>query len=578
MAATLRALARAARLADPIFGPAARQEAKAVTRQEARHLERGSGPGKAGHVLQTQAWRKQLRPAQSGVSRLATNARTPRWVRRAITTTRSILAPRFNTRINPLSLALLPFFAVGTDRNPPEAVAEEVRQARSQCLPSSPTEVLLAQQQRVYQNLSAEEQAVAGDATRAAILEWLCQETHQRNEQAEFGGTVQNGTRRVANPETVWELGRDYRIVRHLNPIDDPTGHEGANSDVFHIECPDGRTYALKAMLNYTDDPAAASAPEYLEQRFGPEWRMLQSLPSHPHIVPLLHVYFGPSLPAFVCEALRPWVADQTAFLVLPLFRGGSLQSFMVHQKNMHDTAPFGLSWRFFLLTFLQQLVAVQHVRDNGIMHKDLTQAQFLIDASGKVVLADFGEARAMAPDGNRLRLADLGPDVFHNEMFHYTVNKAPELKGPIDGFEPEYFDELCNSAELWSVGAMMHAMLKNPRSPEDLIDRLQAASTGDAIHYEDVDLPQPPTGCPARLAQALLGITRCNPNDRMSFEQAQRLLQQELWGQPPANGGLAWAVQRRKLVLQSAFIGVTEQWEADLNVQYLDDLIQQLR
>jgi serine/threonine protein kinase len=128
------------------------------------------------------------------------------------------------------------------------------------------------------------------------------------------------------------------------------------------VQEPLGREVALKALSSelFQDDGFV--------KRFETEAKTLAKL-DHPNILPIYDFE----------------VIDGSAFLTMPLIRGGTLRD--VLNRGPMDTLS---AWRY-----LREIGdGLQHAHDAGIVHRDLKPTNVLIHADGRAMLADFGLAR----------------------------------------------------------------------------------------------------------------------------------------------------------------------------------------
>jgi serine/threonine protein kinase len=128
------------------------------------------------------------------------------------------------------------------------------------------------------------------------------------------------------------------------------------------VQQPLGREVALKALSSelFQDDGFV--------KRFETEAKTLAKL-DHPNILPIYDFE----------------VIDGTAFLTMPLIRGGTLRDIL----NRGPLDPL-TAWRY-----LREVGdGLQHAHDAGIVHRDLKPTNVLIHQDGRAMLADFGLAR----------------------------------------------------------------------------------------------------------------------------------------------------------------------------------------
>jgi len=154
-------------------------------------------------------------------------------------------------------------------------------------------------------------------------------------------------------------LGKRYRLVSALGT--------GASAHVFLAEDVSlQRRVAVKVL-----QPALAHDASFL-RRFEREARAVASL-NHPHI---LRVF--------------DWGEDEGGpYLVLEYLHGGSLRDVLHHGVLLSHAQAARLGVQ------AAQGLAYAHAR--GLVHRDIKPANLLLDEEGRVRIADFGVARALA-------------------------------------------------------------------------------------------------------------------------------------------------------------------------------------
>jgi serine/threonine-protein kinase len=154
-------------------------------------------------------------------------------------------------------------------------------------------------------------------------------------------------------------LGKRYRLVSPLGT--------GASAHVFLAEDVSlRRRVAVKVLL-----PALAGDESFLK-RFGAEARSVAAL-NHPHI---LRVF--------------DWGEDVDGpYLVLEYLHGGSLRDILDRGFHLSHAQAARLGAE------AARALAYAHAR--GLVHRDVKPANLLFDEEGRVRIADFGVARALA-------------------------------------------------------------------------------------------------------------------------------------------------------------------------------------
>jgi serine/threonine-protein kinase len=154
-------------------------------------------------------------------------------------------------------------------------------------------------------------------------------------------------------------LGKRYRLLSALGT--------GASAHVFLAEDVSLRRHVAVKVLQ----PGLASDEAFLK-RFGAEARSVASL-NHPHV---LRVF--------------DWGEDTDGpYLVLEYLGGGSLRDLLDRGVRLTHSQAAHLG------TEVAQGLAYAHAR--GLVHRDVKPANLLFDEEGRVRVADFGVARALA-------------------------------------------------------------------------------------------------------------------------------------------------------------------------------------
>ena len=161
-------------------------------------------------------------------------------------------------------------------------------------------------------------------------------------------------------------LGARYRLLTPLGA--------GASAVVYLAEDLTLRRRVAVKILH-----PALSADDRFRRRFRAEAHASAQL-SHPHIVAVFD---------WADAETQPDGQIAPAFLVSELLTGGSLRSVL-------DRCPV-LSVSQALLIGLQAAQGLAHAHDRGFVHRDIKPANLLFDEVGRLRIADFGIARAVA-------------------------------------------------------------------------------------------------------------------------------------------------------------------------------------
>ncbi|HUR48409.1 MAG TPA: PASTA domain-containing protein [Acidimicrobiales bacterium] len=165
-------------------------------------------------------------------------------------------------------------------------------------------------------------------------------------------------------------LGGRYAVGPALGVGASATVHEAIDTTL-------GRRVAVKVLH------AALAADEGFLARFRAEARAAAAL-SHPNILRVYDWGEGPERPLQSGEAAPtgPW-------LVSELMTGGSLRDLLDrgHLLSIGQARRLGA----------EAASALDHAHRRGLVHRDIKPANLLFDEDGRVVIADFGLARALA-------------------------------------------------------------------------------------------------------------------------------------------------------------------------------------
>ena len=228
------------------------------------------------------------------------------------------------------------------------------------------------------------------------------------------------------------------------------------------VQQPLGREVALKALSS------ELFQDEGFVKRFESEAKTLAKL-DHPNILPIYDFE----------------VLDGTAFLTMPLIKGGTLRDILNHGPLDPLTA-----WRY-----LREIGdGLQHAHDAGIVHRDLKPTNVLIHSDGRAMLADFGLARGA---GQPTHLTTIGLAI-----------GTPGYMAP----EQVMGHDVDKRADIYAMGVLTFEMLTG-RLPFIGSNRMEVA-------YATVNSPLPSAvninpSLPDELDQLLAKVLAKNPDDR---------------------------------------------------------------
>jgi serine/threonine protein kinase len=167
-------------------------------------------------------------------------------------------------------------------------------------------------------------------------------------------------------------------------------------------------------------DPAAAAATEARFRREAEAARRLD----HPNILPVLA--YGRD--------------DNLDYMILPFMSGGALTARInAFTRGM----PLSLA-----ADYLNQIAAaLDYAHERGVIHRDVKPANVLLDANGRLLLADFGIARVFETPG----FSALATLTAEGQMLGTPAYMAPEqLDGP----------RVSHQADIYALGVTLYQMV----------------------------------------------------------------------------------------------------------------------
>lgn len=223
-----------------------------------------------------------------------------------------------------------------------------------------------------------------------------------------------------------------------------------------------GREVAVKILL----EEVARDAD--LRERFRREARSAAAL-AHPNIVQVFDFLETP---------------DGT-FLIMELVRGEDLKT------RLRRTGPLPVAEAARIGGAV--LAALQHAHRQGLIHRDISARNVLLDEAGTVRVSDFGIARNV---GDR------------------TLTRAGELLGSVQYMSPEQAsgDEAGVEADVYGVGVLLYEMLTG-RLPFDADSPVKLALKH--LNEQPVPPSEHRAGLPAALDAVILQALEKDPADR---------------------------------------------------------------
>ena len=248
-------------------------------------------------------------------------------------------------------------------------------------------------------------------------------------------------------------IGR-YRIESEL-------GH-GRMAVVYRASTAGGEAVALKVITS------RLAKDRVFLRRFDREIRMALRV-SHPNVVPVLdHGHYG-HLP----------------FLVQRLFAGGSLAQLLNREGRLELSETLRIA--------AQVASGTDAVHAAGLVHRDITPGNLLLDENGIACISDFG----LAKDTDASRLTRPG-----------------QALGSVDYMAPEQIrgEEVGSAADIYSLGCVLHECLVG--SPP-FGDRSGMRVLFAHMHENPPDVTARAHGLSSRVARALNRALAKDTEDR---------------------------------------------------------------
>ena len=138
-------------------------------------------------------------------------------------------------------------------------------------------------------------------------------------------------------------------------------------------------------------------------------------------------------------------INKQTLNIVMDYADGGDLQVRIKAQKGKYFPESQILDW------FTQICLAIKHIHDRKILHRDIKSQNIFLTKNGMVKLGDFGIAKCL----------------------NYTMDKAKTIVGTPYYLSPEIIHNKPYSfkSDIWSLGVLLYEMcaLKVPFDAQNL-------------------------------------------------------------------------------------------------------------
>ncbi len=254
-----------------------------------------------------------------------------------------------------------------------------------------------------------------------------------------------------------------YEIVEELG-----SGASGRVLKVQHLIT--RRREAMKVLVdNKPDSPEQA-------QRFLREIRLQASL-DHPNIAAVHNAF---------------WLEDDLV-MIMELIEGQTLATLLEHRRFSLDQG----------LTIIRQVLqALAYAHRNGVIHRDVSPANIVVNAQGKVKLTDFGLAKGLSDPS----LTEMGG------MYGSPFYVSPEqVRGAAN---------VDHRSDIYSTAVVLYELVTGTRP-------FIAASSFLLMQAHVQQVPEPPiyrnSAIPQYLNRAILRALAKNPDDR--FQSSEEFL-----------------------------------------------------
>ena len=269
------------------------------------------------------------------------------------------------------------------------------------------------------------------------------------------------------------ELGGRYRLLRAIG--------QGGSATVFEAtDLTLERNVAVKVLHR------SLSADQSFLDRFAKEAKSAAAL-SHPNVM-----------------AIHDWGEDNRGdttmpFLVMELLNGGSMRSMLDDEAVLSPSQAIQVG--------LDACRGLNYAHGQGLVHRDVTPANLIFSDDGRLHIADFGLAKALADSG----WTEPGKDLVGTARYS-SPEQAQGLR-------------LTPASDVYSLGLVLVEALSGsvPFSADTMLGTLTARVESD-VPIPDV---------PAKLADVLRAMTQRDPEDRPSSNQAGIALVQAADGMP---------------------------------------------
>ena len=257
--------------------------------------------------------------------------------------------------------------------------------------------------------------------------------------------------------------GRTYKKIKVIG--------KGASAICFLVEREsDKQTFVVKQLVIPVEELAA-------KHGFADEVKVMSRF-EHPNIVRLYDSY----------------IEGDVLFILMENAAGGALYDQIVEAAKNESFFPEEVILKW----FVQIMLALKHVHDHKILHRDVTAKNVFMSGEGDVKLGDFGISKQLSTQTNLASTVIGTPNYLSPEIWQ---GRAYDAK-----------------SDVWALGCILCQMsaLKQPFTQPDLPSMMNAITNAQYTpvpdHYSDM------------LKTLVASIIRPRPQDRPTLGQLMRV------------------------------------------------------
>ena len=270
--------------------------------------------------------------------------------------------------------------------------------------------------------------------------------------------------------------------------------------------------------MDFNGHDEGHSRSEFLETSSGPS-RIPIQLGEHKNIIKLRHRYtastdrFKKYLRFLVPhhQHIPVEMTSRTTFLVMD-YCPFTLKSLTAHQTTNEMGNAITNSATFISQTLYQILSAIYYLQSKGIVHRNVSSENVLMDDALRPMLSDFAVARSIyGADGRDVVYCDRRQlCVGNSQTWSPEISKWVQT-GPPEDDSYVTLRDIFTKSDMFSVGSMFHRLLAQPMSDDQSMNGL----------FGSESCPKLPEGLHSGLAYTLRQLVKDDPLDRPSLRKS---------------------------------------------------------